>query len=57
MNDINDANKGREIGNYRILDEIDSGHYGTVYKGEHIVFAGRIVALKVLHSRYDLIHY
>lgn len=40
-----------EIGNYRILKEIDSGAYGTVYQGEHIVFSGKIVAIKLLHAR------
>lgn len=52
MDDTSEKSTGQEIGNYRILEEIDSGHFGTVYKGEHIVLSGRIVALKVLHSRY-----
>jgi hypothetical protein len=32
---------GREIGNYRITAEINSGAFGSVYKAEHIYLHGR----------------
>jgi Flp pilus assembly protein TadD len=41
---------GREIGNYRIITEINSGAYGSVYKAEHVHLSGRIVAIKLLHT-------
>src|SRR5258708_37868301 len=41
---------GREIGNYRIIAEINSGAYGSVYKAEHTHLAGRTVAIKFLHT-------
>ncbi len=40
------------IGNYRVLEEIASGTFGTVYVGEHIVFAGDKAAIKVLHTHF-----
>jgi len=33
----------KEIGNYRIIAEINSGAYGSVYKAEHTHLAGRTV--------------
>jgi serine/threonine-protein kinase len=39
---------GTQIGDYRILDVIAVGGFGTVYRVEHVVL-GRTAALKVLH--------
>src|SRR5437667_5360569 len=41
---------GKEVGNYRITAEINSGAYGSVYKAEHVHLKGRIVAIKFLHT-------
>ncbi len=41
---------GKEIGNYRITEEINSGAYGSVYRAEHMHIKGRIVAIKLLHA-------
>src|SRR2546421_1572777 len=43
---------GRQIGNYRIVEEIASGSFGGVYKGVHIFLTKRVVAIKVLHRTY-----
>src|SRR5207237_9189214 len=39
---------GKIIGSYRVLEELGSGAYGGVYRGEHIFITGRVVAIKVL---------
>src|SRR5437667_4084752 len=39
---------GKQIGNYRLSEEIGSGKFGTVYRAQHIM-TERVVALKVLH--------
>src|SRR5690242_12484084 len=41
---------GKQIGNYRIVAPIATGAYGVVYRAEHQVLAGRIVAVKLLHA-------
>ena len=41
---------GKEIGNYRITTEINSGAYGSVYKAEHTHLKERVVAIKLLHT-------
>jgi serine/threonine protein kinase len=41
---------GKQIGNYRIVAPIAAGAYGTVYRAEHTVLAGRVVAIKMLHA-------
>lgn len=41
---------GHQIGNYRIVSSIAAGAYGTVYRAEHQVLAGRVVAIKMLHA-------
>src|SRR5438270_261186 len=42
---------GIQIGNYHILAELNSGSYGTVYQGKHIIFEDDpIVAIKLLHA-------
>jgi tetratricopeptide (TPR) repeat protein len=43
---------GKQIGNYRITSALNSGAFGRVYKGEHIILTHRIVAIKVLHMNY-----
>ena len=43
---------GRQIGNYRILEELASGSFGRVYRGAHIYLTKRIVAIKLLHRMY-----
>ena len=43
---------GRQIGNYRILEELASGSFGRVYRGVHIYLTTRIVAIKLLHRMY-----
>ncbi len=40
---------GKQIGNYRLIEEIASGAFGTVYRAHHYILSNRIVALKVLH--------
>src|ERR1700730_3891435 len=42
---------GKQIGNYRILAEINSGSFGSVYQGKHVIFEDDpIVAIKLLHT-------
>ncbi len=41
---------GIEIGNYRIISEINSGAFGSVYKAEHAHLSKRVVAIKMLHT-------
>ncbi len=43
---------GKQIGNYRIVEELASGSFGRVYKGLHIYLTKRIVAIKLLHHMY-----
>jgi serine/threonine protein kinase len=44
---------GKEIGNYRLVKEIASGSYGTVYQAQHIIFDERpLVALKLLYTAF-----
>jgi serine/threonine protein kinase len=45
---------GKQLGSYRLVAEIDSGFYGSVYKGQHLIFEDEpIVAIKVLYARLD----
>lgn len=42
---------GKQIGNYRILAEINSGSFGSVYQGKHVIFEDDpVVAIKLLHT-------
>lgn len=41
---------GKEIGNYRITREINSGAYGSVYLAEHTHLKGRTASIKLLHT-------
>lgn len=43
---------GRQIGNYRIIDYLGSGGFGSVFKAEDINTPGRIVAIKELHRKH-----
>ena len=50
-----DTNIGKQIGNYRIVEEIGSGAFADVYKGQHIVLRDKPpVAIKLLHARLKL---
>jgi serine/threonine protein kinase len=40
---------GTQIGDYRLVRELGSGTFGTVYQAEHI-YIGTQVAIKVLHG-------
>jgi len=45
---------GKQIGSYRIEAEINSGSFGSVYKGKHIVFDDDpVVAIKILHNHLN----
>src|SRR6266487_7052426 len=37
------------IGNYRLIEELPSGAYGLVFRGEHTFLINRVVAIKLLH--------
>src|SRR6266700_780091 len=43
---------GKQIGNYRIIEELASGSFGRVYKGVHIFLSKRVVAIKLLQRMY-----
>jgi serine/threonine protein kinase len=40
---------GKQLGNYRIMEELASGSFGRVYRGVHVFLTKRIVAIKLLH--------
>ncbi|MGH2480725.1 MAG: serine/threonine protein kinase, partial [Ktedonobacteraceae bacterium] len=45
---------GREIGNYRIKEEIASGGFGIVFLAHHAILSDRPpVALKLMHTRFS----
>ncbi len=43
---------GRQIGNYRITGPLDSGAFGSVYKGVHLYLSNREVAIKMMHHTH-----
>src|SRR4051794_11502443 len=43
------AKVGDVFGNYRLLEELASGSFGSVYRGTHMVLTSRVVAIKILH--------
>ncbi len=42
----------RQIGNYRLVDYVGSGGFGSVFKAEDISNPGRVVAVKELHKKH-----
>lgn len=50
------VNIGDYVGNYRIIDEINtsSGTFGSIYKAQHLIFTDEpVVALKILRAYLD----
>ncbi|HEY6286351.1 MAG TPA: serine/threonine-protein kinase [Ktedonobacteraceae bacterium] len=45
-----DNYKGQEIGNYRLVEKLDCGSFGCVYRAEHLHLKKHIVAIKLLHA-------
>jgi serine/threonine protein kinase len=45
-----DNYNGQEIGNYRLVEKLDCGSYGCVYRAEHLHLKKHIVAIKLLHA-------
>lgn len=43
----------RCIGNYRIVELLGSGGFGSVYRGEHTILTDRVAAIKILHTYLD----
>ena len=41
---------GKEIGNYRLVEKLDCGSFGCVYRAEHLHLKKHIVAIKLLHA-------
>jgi serine/threonine protein kinase len=41
---------GKQIGNYRVVRELNSGAFGSVYQAQHLFLKERTVAIKLLHA-------
>lgn len=48
--DSEDTYIGKQIGNYRVVDELGGGGFGNVYRAQHLFIAKRIVAIKLLNA-------
>lgn len=40
----------QEIGNYRLVEKLDCGSFGCVYRAEHLHLKKHTVAIKMLHA-------
>src|SRR6266699_3362940 len=49
MMETNNYN-GQEIGNYRLVEKLDCGNFGCVYRAEHLHLKKHTVAIKLLHA-------
>jgi len=45
-----DRHIGQRIGNYRLVEQLDCGSFGCVYRAEHLILKTRTVAIKILHA-------
>jgi serine/threonine protein kinase len=45
-----DRHIGQQIGNYRLVEQLDCGSFGCVYRAEHLILKTRSVAIKILHA-------
>lgn len=43
---------GKQIGNYIITEHLGGGSFGRIYRGKHLYFTNRMVAIKILHLTY-----
>lgn len=44
---------GKQVGNYRIVEIINSGAFGSVYKGKHLLFEhDPVVAIKLPRATF-----
>lgn len=43
---------GKEIGNYRLVEPIGGGAFGSVYRAEHVYLEKRVVAVKIMHTAH-----
>jgi hypothetical protein len=43
---------GRQLGNYRVIDYLGGGGFGSVFKAEDVNVPGRMVAVKELHRKH-----
>ena len=50
--EIQDRYIGKEIGNYHIVEKLNSGTFGRIYRGAHRYLPNRSVAIKLLHLTY-----
>ena len=45
-----DRHVGQQIGNYRLVEQLDCGSFGCVYRAGHLILKTRTVAVKILHT-------